>query len=340
MEGLTVTSLVSPFKFMQKGDIALEIAYGVIFFLSLLLLPGYFLFLHKKQSEPLLFGLFLCVCVVNSGYLLLSLSKTLEFALFANKLAYLGQVFLIMFMFQIISKLCGISYKRWFRVALVTAAILMFGIVCTTGHLDWYYKSAELVSVDGAVKLEKEYGVLHPLYLFYILFYFVSMLTVAILSIRRSKGASHKLTGLMLAVVIGNIGMWLVEKLITWNFEFLSVSYLMSEYVFFFLYVLLLDYVHVTDLPSPAHEEKPAVIFADSAEKAVRIQRLLELLPEGISLSPRQLDILEGILDGKPRKEIAADLHLSENTVKMHTTSLYKALGVSGREEIYALIQK
>jgi DNA-binding NarL/FixJ family response regulator len=57
-------------------------------------------------------------------------------------------------------------------------------------------------------------------------------------------------------------------------------------------------------------------------------------------LTARQLDILEGILAGKSRKEIAVDLHLSENTVKMHTTALFKTLKVSSREEIFALIGK
>lgn len=57
-------------------------------------------------------------------------------------------------------------------------------------------------------------------------------------------------------------------------------------------------------------------------------------------LTARQMDILEGILAGKSRKEMAADLHLSENTVKMHTTSLFKTLKVTSRDEIFALLEK
>ena len=98
------------------------------------------------------------------------------------------------------------------------------------------------------------------------------------------------------------------------------------------------DYVHVKDIPRQK-EDRPSVILVDSAERQIRVESIIKGLPEGISLSARQIDILEGILDGKSRKEIAVDLHLSENTVKMHTSSLYKALGVSSREEIYALIK-
>ncbi|MBQ3100030.1 MAG: helix-turn-helix transcriptional regulator [Clostridia bacterium] len=145
----------------------------------------------------------------------------------------------------------------------------------------------------------------------------------------------------MFAVVIGNIGMWIVEKLVTWNFEFLSVSYLMSELVFFFVYWMLQDYIYVNDVPPPVIvENKAPIIVVDSMSRAEKIQTIISALPENTTLSSRQMDILERILDGKSRKEIAADLYLSENTVKTHTGMLYRALGVSGRDEIYAMFNK
>lgn len=319
----------------------MTVAYGVIFVLSLLLPVCYYLFVREKQKEPWLFVLNIAVCVVNLGYLLLSLSKNLDFALAANKIVYLGQVFVPLCMFMIISGLSGFTCKKWAKYGLIAVALLMFGLVLTTGHVDWYYKSVTLTYADGAAKLVKEYGFLHPVNLIYVLAYFVAMLTVIGISLYKNGGrVQKKLVGLMLVVVIGNIGMWIVEKLVTWNFEFLSVSYLMSEFVFFFVYWMLQDYIFIKDVPAPAaSEEKVSVIFVNSQERAARIEQIVSRLPEGISLTARQMDILEGILEGKSRKEMAADLHLSENTVKMHTTALFKVLKVSSREEILAQIK-
>lgn len=318
----------------------MTIAYSIIFALSLLLPFAHCRFMQKKQDEHWLFVLYLSVCVVNFGYLLLSLSKTVGFALVANKIAYFGQVFVPLCMFMIISKLCGFNYKNWVKYTLVGAAMLMFGLVMTTGHLDWYYKSVELIEADGAAKLLKEYGVLHPVNLFYVLAYFAAMFIVIGISLKKSNGNSQKLAGLMLAIVIGNIGMWLVEKLVTWNFEFLSASYLMSEFVFFFVYWMLQDYVHINDVPAPAEEDKKApVIVVDNLKRAEKIQIILAHLPQDLSLSARQMDVLEGIIDGKSRKEMAADLHLSENTVKMHISALYRSLDVSSRDELHALLK-
>jgi DNA-binding NarL/FixJ family response regulator len=103
---------------------------------------------------------------------------------------------------------------------------------------------------------------------------------------------------------------------------------------------MLQDYVHKNDISKPVtHGEKVSVIFMNSRERAEKIKQIIASLPEGTMLTARQIDILEGILEGKSRKEMAADLHLSENTVKMHTTSLFKILKVTSREEIIALIK-
>ena len=314
--------------------------YSVLFAMSLLYPVGYYWFVRKQRNEPWLFGLNLSICVVNLGYLLLSLSKTVGFALVANKIAYLGQVFVPLCMFMIISGLCGFAYKKLKKYALIGASLVMFGIVLTTGHLDWYYKSVELTYADGAAKLIKEYGVLHPTNLIYVLAYFVAMLAVICISLKKNKGKSYKLVGMMFAIVFCNIGGWIFEKVVPWNFEFLAVSYIVSEFIFFFVFWILQDYIHVSDVPPPVIiEEKSSVIFVDTKERATKIEHILSNLPNNTALTSRQMDILEGILDGKSRKEIAADLHLSENTVKMHTTSLFKALKVTSREEIFALIE-
>ena len=315
----------------------MAIAYGIIFALSLIMPPLYFAFIRKRQNEPWLFVLFLCVCVATLGYFLLSLSKTVEFALWANKITYLGQVFVPLCMFMIISKLCGFTYKKWVTGVLIGLAILMYALVFTTGWLDWYYKSATLEFENGAAHLVKEYGVMHPTNLVYVVAYGVAMLVVCIISLVRKKDASQKLAGFMLAIVLGNIAMWLIEKITNWNFELLSVSYLMSVLAYFFVYLLLQDYIRKVDVP--ARSAKTRVIVLDSVPKAERIERVLQLLPPDKTLTTRQMEMLDGLLDGKSQKEIAADLHISENTVKWHLGILYTTLNVSGRDEILSLFK-
>ena len=294
-----------------------------------------------KTKEFWLTMLHVCVSVVNLGYLLISLANTVEFAVFGNDVAYLGSVFLSMCMFLTIVRLCGFEIKKSHVITCVSLGAVMFAVIASSPMLPLYYKSVDIEMIDGAAKLVKEYGVLHPVYLVYLLGYFASMIGTIIHSVRKKKIGKPKLAGFIAAIVCGNLVIWLFEKMVRWEYEFLSVTYIISEFLLLIVYWMLQDYVHKNDIPKPVtHEEKVSVIFMDSRERAEKIKQIIASLPEGATLTARQVDILEGILEGKSRKEMAADLHLSENTVKMHTTSLFKALKVSSRKEIFELLEK
>ena len=164
------------------------------------------------------------------------------------------------------------------------------------------------------------------------------MLVVCIMSLVKKKDASQKLAGFMLAIVLGNVGMWIVGKITTWNFEMLAATYFMSVLAYFFVYLLLQDYIRKVDVSAPTME-KTRVIVLDSIPKAERLERVLKLLPADKTLTARQMEMLDGLLDGKSQKEIAADLHISESTVKWHLGILYTTLNVSGKDEILALFK-
>ncbi len=51
------------------------------------------------------------------------------------------------------------------------------------------------------------------------------------------------------------------------------------------------------------------------------------------TLTPRQHEVLELLVQGKSNREIAEAMGLSENTVKVHLAAIYRVLGVSSRAE-------
>lgn len=88
----------------------ISVIYGVIAVVSLLLLVAYSAFVRKK--EPWFLLLFSAVFLVNMGYVSISISKTLEEALLANRISYLGSVFLPLSMVMIIAEVCKLHYKN------------------------------------------------------------------------------------------------------------------------------------------------------------------------------------------------------------------------------------
>ena len=315
----------------------MTIGYGITLALAIGLLIAYLVMV--KNKEIWLTMLYICVTVVNLGYLLLSMANTVEFAIFGNDVAYLGSVFLSMCMLLTIVRLCGFNIKKTHIIVCVLIGAIMFAIIATSGFLPWYYKSLDIEMIDGSAKLVKEYGVLHPVYMVYLLGYFVAMIITIIYSVNKKKIGKPKLAGFIAGIVCSNIIVWLFEKLVDWEFEFLSVTYIISELMLLLVYWMMQDYVYIKDIPkfTPAETRQLGIDIATMPMEE-KIRRVLAFLPDGEVLPPRERQILEAVLENKKRKDIASEMHLSENTIKTYTRNLYNKLGVSSREELFKLL--
>ena len=62
--------------------------------------------------------------------------------------------------------------------------------------------------------------------------------------------------------------------------------------------------------------------------------------PQGPPLSDREREVLEAIASGATNREIAGSLYLSPHTVKEHTSTLYRKLGVRNRAEAVQKAQR
>ncbi len=330
------------------NGMSMSIIYGVITVLSFLLLLGYGAFVRKKEIWMLL--LFTSVFIINVGYFTLSLSKTLEEALLANRIAYLGSVFLPLFMLMTIVEVCRFRYGKWLLGVLICISIVVFLIAASPGYLACYYKEVSLVFVNGVAKLEKTYGSLHKCYFIYLFAYFVMMVGTILDSVWKKQIASFQHVSLLLVIVLLNIAIWFVEQLIHWDFEFLSVSYIFSELLLLLLYSMQQEYEQLQCQPMTEEivrevlQEGPKPVKAETAETETmvtfEIDQIVAYWSETVKLSPREQDIFREILEDKKRKEIAEELCISENTVKTHITNVFSKFEVSTRSELFSKVMQ
>ena len=103
------------------------IYYGITTVLSVLFFVLYRILVKKREFWLSL--LFACIALVNVGYLMLSLAKSVEFALFANDVAYLGSVFLSTCMFLTIVKLCGFTVKKCTLIILLSLGAVSHSVI-------------------------------------------------------------------------------------------------------------------------------------------------------------------------------------------------------------------
>ena len=318
-----------------------SIIYGITAVVALALLIGYLGFF--KQRDIWLFLLLISVVLVNAGYFSISVSKILEEALLANRISYLGSVFLPLCMFMSVANVCYIRIPKAVTAVLLCVSMAVFLLAASPGYCDLYYKEVTLQIVEGAAKLVKVYGKLHVVYLIYLLLYFIAMIATVGFVIIKKKITSHKYASMLTAVTFLNMLIWLLEQLVSTEFEFLSISYIASEIILLFLFSIKHDYDTIkgsqTQIPVTETETESIPSCEETAkyEKIILSQKVPLLLGRWEAAEPltaREIEVLTLIIDNCKRKEIAEQLCLSENTVKTHTSHIFSKLGIKGKNEL------
>ncbi len=329
--------LLSGCGIIGEKSASMSVIYATVALFSFVLLIGYCLLIYKKEFWFIFF--FSSVFVVNIGYYLLSVSKTLEAALWANRLSYLGSVFLPMIMLVIIMKECRISLKKTFIGILFVISLLVFLLAASPGYLDVYYKSVSLTTVNGVSVLEKVYGPFHSVYLFYLLFYFGAMVgTIVYARVERLlEKFAHAL--ILAGAVFVNICIWLFEQLVKIDFECLSVSYIISELFLLGIHLLLQEKEEEKSLLKSAEGTAPDV--PNLSKPSSHEKELSENFSFSLSsLTPTERKIFDLHLSGKKTKEIMEELCITENTIKFHNKNIYHKFGVSSKKQLLELSRK
>ncbi len=326
-------------EYIIRGE-KMTAIYGIILMVALLMLCVYF-FVDRKRDIWLML-LFISVVVCDLGYFLLSVSRSLEAALWSNSLVYLSSVFLPFLILMMIMSLSRFTYPKLLPKILVAVNTVMYLIVASGGILPVYYKSVSLGNVDGSSVLIKEYGPLHPVYKLFLISYFVLMIAVIIYTAVKKTVVSTKHTIFLAFVVFVNIGLWLAENIMGTSFEFLSVSYIITEGLILLLYGILQDYgladtrrISDASAISPKTPDKvniPVVIRALDQEQIESIFSNWELLE---TLSRREKEVLCFIFENRKRKDIAEALFVTESTIKKHTASIFRKLEITSRTELF-----
>lgn len=337
---------------------SMSIIYATTAVIALLLLIGYCTFVSKKDIWYLL--LFSSIFIVNTGYFSLAISKTLEEALLANRISYLGSVFLPITMLMLILNVAKIRYKKWIPGLLITLGAAVFFVAASPGYSTIYYKEVSIEFVNEVTRLNKTYGPWHCLYLYYLLSTFSAMVVITIYTILKQKMATKLQSVILAGAVFVNLIVWLFEQLVHIDFEILSISYIISELFLLTLQILVseTEKIELKALENiPAQEPLPAVIepipsspavptepepdeksvptSEPEPDEAILLQEQLKQFSRGLSdLTPTERMVYDFYIEGKTTKEIMAELNIKENTLKFHNKNIYGKLGVSSRKEL------
>ena len=340
--GLFFSSTSSIFALEQNGAVGfnMKMAYMITTFISFVLLVGY---CGLVKNRKLIFVLlFTAVFIVNIGYVFLASSTVVSEALLANRISYLGAVFLPLFMLLIIMDVVNTRFSPTVILVLILCSVVIFLIAASPGYSTLYYQDVDLVFINGGAKLVKVYGPLHKVYYYYLFFYYCIMLGLVFYSWFKKANRLSTLPWHLLVIILGNIVVWLLGQVFRFDFEFLSISYIVTEFYLFSIYNMLDDYQKAYS---------PNLTNADLALQDVHyvfleetsipdIKSIISVWPQVAQLTSREVEVFMKLIMNHKRKEIAEELCVSENTVKKHVSNIFSKLGVSSRNDIIKMIVK
>ena len=129
-----------------------------------LLLTG----IRRKSIKSLLF--YVVLLIGNLGYYAISVSKTVEEAILANKISYLGNIFLPFLMILTLSEFCKTKLPKWGIAILFAATLFVIMLALSVGFSDLYYKEVwishykSIFNRNGVTAFHKIYGQWHTTY--------------------------------------------------------------------------------------------------------------------------------------------------------------------------------
>ena len=319
----------------------LSIVYGVVALLSVLLFVIYFL-CDKKKTRVFL-ALFGCVAISNCGFFVLAICNSLAVAKLANCMSYFGGSFSMLIMLLVIGDVCQIRRRRWLTWCLTGITVGAFALAASGDWLRLYYRSVSLEIVNGTTHLVKEYGPLHGLYALYLAGYVVMMLLCIAYAAKTKRLSSPKYTTFLLVTVLLNVGVWLVEQAINEEFEFLSVSYMITAVLLLLIYNMLCDYGII--------RPGTGVLSAQMLTQLNTRQINPGALPPGMeemfrgfaektkTLTSAERRILNYYIDGHDIAEVPDLAFISIHTVKKHNRSIYQKLEIASRDELMLYVE-
>lgn len=200
------------------------------------------LLIKRPKAEYILF---LTVCLIATlGYLAVSVSTSTPEAVLANKLTYLGGMFLPYFMLLTIADFCRTKLPTWLKLFLFLYSAVTLFLVLTIGYSTIYYRHVALGKYYGVTYLWKSYGPTHIM--FPILLYVELILSVIVVlrAIGTQKDVTRRTTIMLLGCLFFSMTTYITERILGIPIELMAFSYV----VFGFFFIHLAARIQVYDI--------------------------------------------------------------------------------------------
>ncbi|MBO4374309.1 MAG: response regulator [Lachnospiraceae bacterium] len=207
----------------------ITIYYIICTAISCLLLYSILSFIRQHNVLHILFFVF--ICIANFGYTFLAVSKSLDEALLANKISYIG-AFLPFVMILSNAQFCRMKLPAWTVAVLCALNLVQLFFVNTIGVNDLYYREVKLGSYRGVSYLIKTYGPGHTYYIILLIFETLTALAVIFYALKKKKNTTYNTIIFLGVGVLFSVLVLIIERRISLEIDLVPLSYIINAFIY------------------------------------------------------------------------------------------------------------
>ncbi|MCQ2098491.1 MAG: HD domain-containing protein [Fibrobacter sp.] len=189
------------------------------------------IYVNPKRTTSHYTAMFYMMSIQIAGHLFLALSHNEPEALLANKIAYVGAVYVPLLFFLGELTICNIKISKTLRIGLFILSTTVFGFATTAGYSDIFYRSITLVQRNGVTDFIPEFGPAHIIFNIVLGTYLFSGISVLIYSLLKKKNVSYKNLVALVAMGFFCIAAFFVLREKGMDMLVMPAIYLIAEYV-------------------------------------------------------------------------------------------------------------
>lgn len=180
----------------------------------------------------LFFSLFICC----TGHLFLALATTAEGAMIAVKTSYAGSAFLPFFLFCAILQVCHVRFQQMYQLVLFLLSFAIFGLVCTIGYNDIYYKGFQYTIASGVGNYTVEsYGWGHDIFNIMLAIYLVANVSIIVHTFFKKKNVSYKSLFALAMIETSSIASFLIARVMENDMLIMPAVYVFDQVLLLYI---------------------------------------------------------------------------------------------------------
>lgn len=185
----------------------------------------FWLKIFDVRNSTTQFCILVIMVIANLGSYFLATSTNLQEALVAQKIVYIGGLFMPAFYFFLVLEICHFKLPASIGAVIMTTPCILYGTICTIGKTGLFYKKVGFHIKNGVAILEKEYGPAHTVHEIVLCAFVVAALGIAIYSMFKRKSVNRRGVFAMVIFMGLAVTIYIGEKLAHIEYEFLPIVY-------------------------------------------------------------------------------------------------------------------